>query len=71
MCVFPQSPFNDIKYELVGDAMALQFFVVNQNGGIYQRKAVQYEVTKAKEYKVKDMSSSNLTQVFVTLSWDT
>jgi len=51
--------------------MALQFFVVNQNGGIYQRKAVQYEVTKAKEYKVKDMSSSNLTQVFVTLSWDT
>ena len=60
--MFLQSPFKDVIYELVGDSLALQFFVVDRvSGRLYQRRAVQYESTKATEYKV-GVTSSHLLQ---------
>ena len=46
-----QAPFNQVVYELAGDALALEYFIVTPKGGqIYQRRAVQYD--SASRYEV-------------------
>ena len=51
--MFTQRPFNEVRYEVVGDELAEQYFVVNaRSGHVYQRRAVQHEPTQAKEYHV-------------------
>ena len=48
-----QTPFNVVRYALYGDTMAKEYFLVDPiSGVIYQRKSIQNEPTKAKQYRV-------------------
>lgn len=48
-----QPPYNELRYQIVGDSLAQQFFVINtQSGIIYQRMALQHEPSKTTEYNV-------------------
>ncbi len=53
ICILFQPPHNEIQYSIVGDALAMEYFVIDKTTGeIYQRKSIQLEPTLAKEYKV-------------------
>lgn len=52
-----QEPHNQIRYSIVGNALAQEYFVIDSSTGeIFQRKAVQLEPTMSKVYRVGQLS---------------
>ena len=47
------SPYSDVRFNLIGDVQALQYFLINENtGDIFQRLAVQSDPDMVTEYNV-------------------
>ena len=48
-----QEPHNEIRYSIVGNALAQEYFVIDsETGEIFQRKTIQLEPTLSKVYRV-------------------
>ena len=48
-----QEPHNEIRYSIVGNTLAQEYFVIDSvTGEIFQRKTIQLEPTLSKVYRV-------------------
>ena len=69
-CAFDifQSPFNQVRYELMGDMLGQEYFLINSNTGqVFQRRSIMYEPSDSKEYNVslcQDLLISETTWIF-------